>query len=237
MSATVRPADEAWGTPAALESALLVLLGTGLGALLGVALLHTLSWWPGLVASLTGPSPKASWYLSRAAGLVAYALLSLSVATGLLLTGKLGRAWPGGPTVADLHQYSGLLGLALTGLHVGVLLGDRYIGYTPLQLLVPFGSGDYRPLWVGLGQLAWYLGLLVYGSSLARRLIGYRAWRALHGCSFAAYLLATAHGLAAGSDSGQPVVLFLYSLSGLSILFLTSFRVLTSLGRPRPAPR
>jgi hypothetical protein len=53
----------------------------------------------------------------------------------------------------DLHQFSGLLGLAFAIFHGAILLGDRYMGYTPLQLLLPFASLDYRPLAVGLGQV------------------------------------------------------------------------------------
>jgi predicted ferric reductase len=230
--------EEAWARPAEVfESALAILLGSGLGILLAWACLQGFAWWPELARSLAGPSPKAYWYLSRASGLVAYLLLSLSVALGLLITGKLTRPWPGGPTVADLHQFTGLLGLGLALFHAAILLGDRYIGYTPLQLLLPFTTRDYRPLWVGLGQVAFYLGLLLAISSAARRRLGYRCWRALHFSSFGLYLLATMHGAAAGSDTAQPAVFGLYCLSGLLVFFLTVFRVLSSVGQARPLPR
>jgi predicted ferric reductase len=218
-----------------LESVLLLTAGAGIGALLAVAVAP--AWLPGLVASLAEPGPKAYWYLSRASGLVAYGLLWLSVICGLLITGKLSRPWPGGPTVMDLHQYAGLLGLGFTVFHAAILLGDRYIGYTPLQLLVPFAGGEYRPLWVGLGQVAFYLGLLVTLSSAARRRLGYRAWRLLHYGSFALYLLATMHGVAAGSDTTQPAVFGLYGLSGLTTFFFTVFRIFSAVRQPLPAPR
>jgi predicted ferric reductase len=219
----------------ALETALLLLLGAVIGTLLAVLLAPR--WVPDLAASLSGPSPKAYWYLSRAAGLVAYVLLWLSIVFGLLITGKLARLWPGGPTTVDLHQYSGLLGLAFSVFHAGVLLGDRYIGYSLLELLVPFAGRAYRPLWVGLGQLGFYLGLLVAFSFCVRRWIGHRAWRLLHGGSFAVYLLVTVHGLAAGSDSGHPAVLTLYAVSSLSVAFLTTFRILVTRRSPRSALR
>ena len=94
------------------------------------------------------------------------------------------RAAPGGPTAVDLHQYCGLLGLGFALFHALVLLGDRYVGYTPPQLLVPFASLPYRPLAVGLGQIALYLGLLVGLSFYVRQHIGFRAWR-LAGLIFA----------------------------------------------------
>jgi hypothetical protein len=55
-------------------------------------------------------------------------------------------------------------GLALTLLHAAVLLGDEYLNYTATQLLLPFGSTPYRPLWVGLGQAAFYVLIPVTAS-------------------------------------------------------------------------
>jgi predicted ferric reductase len=181
-----------------------------------------------------GSSPKAYWYLSRASGFVAYLLIWLSVVLGLLITGKLSRVWPGGPPTVDLHQFSGLLGLAFAVFHGLILLGDRYVGYTPLQLLVPFAGLEYRPLAVGLGQIALYVGLLVGLSFYVRRYIGFRTWRLLHFGSFAVYVLITIHGLAAGTDVGSPVTLALYGATGLTTFFLTVFRILTSVGRRQP---
>ncbi|HZS01997.1 MAG TPA: ferric reductase-like transmembrane domain-containing protein [Chloroflexota bacterium] len=216
----------------ALQAALLLLAGAALGALLAAVLLPR--WLPDLAASLVGSSPKAYWYLSRASGLVAYLLIWLSVALGLLITGKLARLWPGGPTTVDLHQFSGLLGLAFAIFHALILLGDRYVGYTPLQLLLPFAGGDYRPLAVGLGQVAFYLGALVGLSFYVRRRIGYRVWRLLHFGSFAVYVLATVHGLTAGTDADSAPVLALYGATALATLFLTVFRILMAMGRRQP---
>jgi predicted ferric reductase len=227
-----RRADEEIESPG-LGTALLVLLGGLGGALVGVLVLPV--WLPDLAGSLDGQSPKAFWYLSRASGLVAYVLLWLSVACGLLISGRLARLWPGGPTAVDLHQYSGLLGLGFALFHGLILLGDRYVGYAPVQVLVPFAGRDYRPLEVGLGQVGFYLGLLVAFSSYARRRIGYRAWRLLHYGGFAVYALATLHGLTAGTDARQPAVFALYGLTALATFFLLVFRVLVSTRATRAA--
>lgn len=223
-------------TPAlALGGAVLLLGGAALGALLAAVVAPQAL--PALAASLLGPSPKAYWYLARAAGFVAYLLIWLSVVLGLLITGKLSRLWPGGPTTVDLHQFSGLLGLAFAVFHGGILLGDQYSGFTLVQLLVPFAGASYRPLAVGLGQVAFYVGLLVALSFYVRRHIGYRVWRLLHFGAFAVYVLVTAHGLAAGTDAGSPLVVALYGGTGLVVFFLTVFRILTSVGRCQPGYR
>src|ERR1700741_2746129 len=90
----------------ALLLILLFIASVGAGAL---AALIIKSWTPNLHISLLGPSPKGYWYLSRASGVVAYALLWYSMALGLLITNKLARIWPGGVSAFDLHQHVSLL--------------------------------------------------------------------------------------------------------------------------------
>jgi hypothetical protein len=123
----------------------------GLAVMLGAALgaLALWAWLPGIRGSLGGALPKAYWYLSRSSAFAAYGLLWLSMASGLALTNRLARLWPGGPTAYDVHQYCSLLGLALALVHAAVLLGDGYLNYAAAQLLLPFASTPYRPLWVG----------------------------------------------------------------------------------------
>jgi DMSO/TMAO reductase YedYZ heme-binding membrane subunit len=156
------------------------------------------------------------------------------MALGLVITNRMARAWPGGPTVSDLHEYASLLGLAFAAIHALSLLGDHYIGYSLAQLLVPFASTAYRPLEVGLGQLAFYLMIPVSFSFYVRRWIGGRAWRAIHYLSFGLFGLALAHGVWSGSDSGAIWAQWAYAGSGLSLVALTYYRVQVS---RRPARR
>ena len=113
-------------------------------------------WSPSLAASLLGSSPKAYWYLSRATAFVALGLLWLSMVMGLLISDKIARAWPGAQAAFSIHEYVSLLGLGFAAFHALILLGDRYIGYDLRQILLPFASEGYRPLWIGLGQLGLY---------------------------------------------------------------------------------
>ncbi len=184
------------------------------------------NWLAVLAGSLGGPEPRAYWYLSRAAGLTAYALLWLAVVLGLSLSNRLARVWPGGPTAADLHQFASLLALAFAGLHGLVLLGDQYIGYTFVQITVPFAGAAYRPLWVGLGQVGFYLAGIVAFSVYVRDAIGYRAWRTIHYFSLVVYLLATVHALG-GTDSASPLAFALYWTGAVVVGGLTVRRLLS----------
>jgi len=207
--------------------ALVVMLITGIVGVLA-ALLVLPVWLPHVSASLLGSDPKGYWYLSRVSGLVAYVLLWLSMALGLGMTNRLARIWPGGPLAFDLHQHASLLGLGFALLHALILLGDHYMNYSVAQLLTPFASKPYRPLWVGLGQVGLYLMAVVGLSFFARSITGHHFWRMIHYLSFVVFLLALAHGLLSGTDTTTVWVRGVYLASGASVLFLTIYRWLSA---------
>ena len=210
---------------------LFFLLGALAAAMLGLiaAPAFVTAW----LTNLFGPTPKVFWYVSRMSGLVAYFLVWLSVILGLSVTNKLGRLWPGGPAVVDLHQYTSLLALSFVAVHVAVLLGDQYIGYNLAQLLIPFASAEYRPFWVGLGQLAAYLAIPVSVTFYIRKTIGYGVWRAIHYGTFALYALVTIHSLMSGTDTQNPLMLAMYGVTGVSVLGMLLYRVRVATLSPR----
>lgn len=144
-----------------------------------------------------GPSPL--WYATRGAGAMTLVLLTLSVIMGV---GEVRRWRPAGTplfAVADLHRMVSLLALALLCVHIGATLLDPFPKLGIATAVVPF-AGSYRPLWVGLGALAFDLLLAVTVTSLVRRRLGYRAWRAVHWAAYAVWPVALLHGLGTGSD-------------------------------------
>jgi predicted ferric reductase len=220
-------------------TALPLLVGALVGIATLIAVVVTLVGQAGGIAALSTAllGAHSAWYLSRASAFVAYVLLWWSMVLGLLITNHLARIWPSGPVAGDLHEHASLLGLGFGVLHALVLLGDQYIGYSLPQILFPFTSASYRPLWVGLGQISLYLLALVTLSFYVRRWIGARTWRLLHFLSFAVFVLALAHGLFSGTDSSAPWVVWMYLGSGLSVLGLTVYRVLVSRRAAAPKAR
>jgi predicted ferric reductase len=173
------------------------------------------------------------WQVIRASGLLAYLLLSVSVALGVsirtrAMDGLVKRGW-----VNELHQSLSIASLATTALHVVMLLGNRHVAFGPGEIVIPFVSA-WKPVPVAGGILALYLLALLVLSSCARTLIGQRAWRAIHYGGFAAWVLAVSHGVTAGSDWSLPVVQWLYLLSSVTIVFLLMFRVLTIRASKQP---
>jgi predicted ferric reductase len=213
-------------------SVLAILFAVVVGALAAAIVLPR--WLPGLLASLLGEKPTAFWYLSRSSAMVAYSLIWLSMVLGLSLTGKIARLWPGGPTALDMHQHTSVLGLAFGLFHALILLGDGYIGYSLRSVLVPFASAEYRPLWVGLGQIALYgLGIVTLSFYL-KPWIGRRAWRIIHYLSFLLFVLSLGHGIFSGTDTSSALIRGFYWATGGSVVFLTVYRVLIA-RRARPA--
>src|SRR5581483_8386900 len=88
----------------------------------------------------------------------------------------------------------------------------------------------YRPLWVAFGIVAGYLMAALWLSERIRPWIGYRAWRALHFGSFAAYVLATGHGLASGTDTTAGWAFAMYAISVSGVLVLLAARLAANAG-------
>ncbi|HZW33209.1 MAG TPA: ferric reductase-like transmembrane domain-containing protein [Isosphaeraceae bacterium] len=231
MASLERPASTAPPADAGENTLPALLLAVATGALAALVVLP--AWLPALTLSLSGPAPRAYWYLARAAGFVSLVLLWLSMVLGLAITNRLARIWPGGPTAFALHQHTAVLGLAFALMHPLVLLGEHL---SIVQILVPFASGFERAGWIGLGQIALLLLGPVTLSYAARRWLGHQRWRALHSLSFLVFLLAVAHGIASGTDTGTVWASLIYWFSGASVLYLVIYRLVSTRTTPSPAP-
>ena len=179
----------------------------------------------GLVAD---PIPKlagtAAWTTSRAAGVTAFAALTLDVVFGMFVsTGVVDRWVPRGASV-DVHRWLSSVSLAFVVVHVLALLGDATIRFDALDVLVP-GLSPYRPGAVALGTFATYGAIVLHVSFGWRKRIGVRAWRALHFTAFAVFVAAVVHGLTAGSDTGRGGMRAIYLGAVAAVVGLVVLRV------------
>jgi predicted ferric reductase len=169
------------------------------------------------------------WYVTRASGLTAYLLLWLSTAWGLAVSSKILDTVLHRTFTYDFHEFLSLGAIGFTILHVGVLMFDRYLPYRLVQILVPFLS-PYRPFWVGVGVIGFYLSLLVTITFYIRSRIGMKTFRAIHGFSLVAYLAVTLHSFFAGTDSPLVSVMGLYAGTFIVVVFLLAYwRIAVSL--------
>ena len=196
----------------------------------------------GIVIGATGPSTLAAlsamwdanraslpWIFERLFAFLAYGALAGSVIYGLLLSTKILDAIAHRPITFTLHQDLASLGVGLAAVHGMLLTLDKSVPFSVGQVVVP-GLAPYAPLWVGVGQVAFYLMAAVLASFYLRRRIGQRAWRLFHYLTFFAFIGATAHGLGAGTDSATPWAWWLYVGATLIVVFLFAYRVAASVG-------
>jgi predicted ferric reductase len=204
------------------------LAAVGIGIVLGGTAPTAIRLLSELLATHAGMVP---WISSRLFGFIAYGVLAGSVAYGLLLSTKLLDVIAHRPITFTLHQDLASVGLGLAGIH-GALLGlDRTVPTSLVQIAVPFAT-DYRPLWVGFGQLAFWIAAVVVASFHVRRRIGQRAWRVLHYATFLSFVGATAHGLGAGTDTAG-WGWWIYLVATDVVVFLFVYRVVMSFSSRR----
>lgn len=170
------------------------------------------------------------WFLTRAAGFVAYLLLFSAVVLGLSMTGGVLERFLRRFRLYDLHRFVSLLALGATIFHVFIVLPDAFIGFTVWQLLAPFAS-PYEPLFTALGIFSLYMTALAIGAFYVRGLISYRAWRLLHYTTFAAFALAAAHGIGAGTDTEAAWAQYTYAATGLVAFNMLVYRILKGSAR------
>jgi predicted ferric reductase len=223
---SINPEDDYNKSSINIQFFLILLLAMIIGLLMASLLLP--KWLPNMALSLTGSDPKVYWYLSRGTAFISLSLLWLSMALGLGMTSKMARLWPGAPASFAIHEYVSLLGLAFAIFHGLVLLGDHYINFTPAQIVMPFSTVGYRPLWVGIGQIGFYIWAIVALSFYIRPLIGQKTWKAVHYLSFLMYVMGLSHGLFSGTDTATNWAQSYYWISGGSLLFLFFMRIVGS---------
>ncbi|MEI7745114.1 MAG: hypothetical protein WCK58_15365 [Chloroflexota bacterium] len=226
QEAPVEPAPARHGLRELGFGLVLLAVGISIGILAGPA-----------TRGIAGVAPeKLFWTASRITAMLAYLAFTGSVCYGLAMTSGILDAIVGRPVSYALHQDLALGGLALTAAHVLLLLGDAYIGFDIVTLLVP-GLSPYRQVPTLVGQVALYAGIFFAVGFFGRRWMGVRLWRAVHTLSIAVFVLATAHGLLAGTDSKLDVVWWLYVACSLAVLFLFVHRVANRRERRPRAPR
>ena len=177
----------------------------------------------------------AEWYSARAGGVVAYILLTAVVLVGLAMSGR--ERIDGWPRFAleDVHRFLGALTGLFISLHVFALAIDAEAKLPLDSLIVPFVSA-YRPFWTGIGIVAAELLLALAVANHYRDGISYRTWRRLHYLNFVVWIAATAHGIAAGTDTRSFPFAAVYGAAIACVVALTARRVLRT-GTPRGTTR
>jgi methionine sulfoxide reductase heme-binding subunit len=169
----------------------------------------------------TAVAPHLWWIASRAAGIAALILSSVSVCVGLLMSGRLKRVAK--PDLRIAHEALSLATLGALLVHGLTLLGDGYLHPSLADISLPFAS-SYMTFWTSAGILAFWLLAILGLSYYARARIGVQRWRRLHRFAALAWVLGIVHSLGEGTDAGQTWFLAMTAIVVLPALGLLAFR-------------
>lgn len=141
----------------------------------------------------------ALWYFTRGTGAVSLVLLTLALTLGIVDVRRW-SAWHVPRFVVDgLHRRLSMLSVVFVAVHVVTAVLDSFAPVTLVDAVVPFAS-SYRPVWLGLGAVAFDLLVALVVTSLLRARLGVRAWRSVHWLAYACWPFALVHALGSGSD-------------------------------------
>ena len=167
------------------------------------------------------------WLASRASGLVALVLVTVSVFIGLAMAGKVMRRPGLSKKLLAVHEQTALAGLVAIAVHAIALLGDPWLHPGVAGVTVPFALG-FKTFYTGLGVIGAYLAALLGLSYYARRRLGAGLWRKAHRATIVVYLIGLVHAVGAGSDASAPWFRWWVILTTPLIGGLFAYRVVAS---------
>jgi sulfoxide reductase heme-binding subunit YedZ len=164
---------------------------------------------------------------------VALLLLTAVMLIGLLVT-RQGRL-PGLPgfAVSGLHRNLSLLATAFVAVHVITAVVDGYVDIPISSAVIPLTS-PYERLWLGIGAVSFDLMLASVGTSLLRRHLSRRAWRAVHLTAYVCWPVAWVHSFFASGDLQRGLLLVVAIACAIAVIAAALWRVAAA---ARNAPR
>jgi sulfoxide reductase heme-binding subunit YedZ len=161
-------------------------------------------------------SSTTLWYITRASGIVALALLTITMVLGITTTSRArARTWPGFAQ-QELHRRISVLSMVFLAIHVLTTILDTYVHIGWLAIIVPFASA-YGRFWLAMGTVALDLMLAVLLSSLLRSRMKPGTWRGIHWLAYACWPVALAHTFGLGTDAREGWVLIFGAVCVLSV--------------------
>jgi methionine sulfoxide reductase heme-binding subunit len=193
-------------------------------------------------AALTETLQTHGWWLaSRASGLVALVLVTVSVGLGLAMAGKVMRRPGLSKKLLAIHEQTALAGLVAIAVHGIALLGDPWLHPGVTGIAVPFAM-SFKTAFTGLGVIGGYLAALLGLSYYVRKRVGARLWRKAHRATVLVYVLGLVHALGAGTDATAVwfrwwVILTTPVIGGLFVYRVLSSRAKKQARAKAPRPK
>jgi len=160
------------------------------------------------------------WYIVRVSGLVAFALLYLSIFLGLTIRIPILHKMFAPLYAMQGHCWIAFQAILFAFIHGIMLMFDTYTKFRLVDVFIMYAS-PIEPGLVALGIAAFYLMIIVTASSYARKHISQKMWRTLHFANIFLYVFVLIHAYKLGTDMENEVVKIIFmSANGFLILFM-----------------
>ena len=162
------------------------------------------------------------WLAARAAGIVAYLLLTGRIVFGLILSHPTNQStWKLSKRLFPWHENLLIFTLAFLGAHIVSIILDPYAGVGVGGTFIP-GLSSYRSSPVALGTFAMYALILTGVTARYTKVLPQGFWLKLHRLSIVVFILAWLHGILSGTDADA--LRSLYVWTGLAVLGAAAYR-------------
>ena len=163
------------------------------------------------------------WFLTRASGIVALALIVAAIADGLIFSGREGGRRLRPAWWMDLHRGLGGYALIFTGLHLVTAFGAG-IGVSLASILVP-GAAPTSTTAYTLGVVAFYGIAVTVLTTWPKRRLRRKVWHVVHLLSIPAGMAAAVHAYQLGTDATTPVYLALTAMAAGLVMYPAALRI------------
>jgi hypothetical protein len=154
-----------------------------------------------ITSSLSSETPWA-WYIVRAAGLIGFVFLWLTIFLGLAIRNPLLKKIIEPMYSFDFHCFTAAMAVFWSLVHGTGLLFDSMLGFGVKDIFIPFFSQttiiDAKPL--ALGIVAFWMLVVMTVTSYLRQHMSHWLWRALHFLNPLAFIFVVIHGYKIGTD-------------------------------------
>ena len=166
---------------------------------------------PRPAASLSRSKPmfdQVLWFATRGAGAVSLIMLTASLCFGMVVVTRFQHAeWPRFLNY-EMHRRISLLAIVFLAVHILAAVFDPFPSLGLAAALVPLAS-TYRPIPMALGVSPSTSSWRLIATSLLRKHIGQKTWRAIHWTSYAMWPPAVMHGVTGGTDGSATWMLLI----------------------------
>jgi predicted ferric reductase len=167
-----------------------------------------------------------TWEIIRITGMVALALLTVSVTLGI--AGPAIRRPTARLASASMHLTAAVGGTALVVAHVFFAVIDSWVNVPALAAFVP-GTSAWEPLWIAVGTIAFDLMLVMLVTSALRQQAP-RLWWKAHVLAYPVWALVWIHSLTIGTDRGTPLMIGLAAISAALVAGAIVVRLMSPRG-------